>query len=106
MKMMVIVIKGFPTHESTCLVCESASEIEDELHFLLKCPKYECLRSKLVDSIRSVSKCSINLNNLNLSELFTDIMSSRDKDIIWSTAIYVWDAFRLRETVLLHRSQT
>lgn len=94
--------KGVPANQRKCLVCESVNCIEDEIHFLLKCPKYDNVRSKMFSSIRSIPKCNIDLNNLDLPVLFSDIMSSRDKDVIHSVANFLWDSFRIREKVLLN----
>ena len=75
--------KGILPHESTCLVC-GGMDIEDEYHFLLRCPKYNIRRSHLLDTVRDVCKLSeeqIRDRIEDRSQLFTSIMQCQDKKV-------------------------
>ena len=85
----------------TCLVCGCTDKIEDEIHFLLGCPKYDCLRIKLFDDLRKLNK-NINVDHHDVLQVFTQIMMCTDIEVIRSVAQYLWDAFRLRESILLN----
>ena len=96
--------EGIPAHERTCLVCDSVTEIEDEMHFLLKCPKYEHFRRSMLESI-TIACSKIDINSMNTPCLFTEIMASKDKGEIQCVAKYLWDAFHLRETLLVEEAR-
>ena len=53
--------QGIPRHQSLCQQC-SSGEVEDEIHFLFKCSKYEPDRKELIDII--LTSCP-NFNSLN-----------------------------------------
>ncbi len=93
--------KSIPADQRTCLVCGCTDKIEDEIHFLLGCPKYDCLRIKLFDDLRKLNK-NINVDHHDVLQVFTQIMMCTDIEVIRSVAQYLWDAFRLRESILLN----
>ena len=85
------------------MVCDSVDEVEDEMHFLLKCPKYVQLRTSMLDSVSRACPL-INISNDRTSHLFKCIMANTNKDVIQSVATYISHAFRVRENVLLDRN--
>lgn len=96
--------KGILPHERTCLVC-GGQDIEDEYHFLLKCPKYSTRRLHLLDVVQDVCKLSEGQMRARLedrSQLFTSIMQCQDKKIIHAVSDFIWDAYRIREQIMLN----
>ena len=85
---------GRPIHERICIVCgPDANEVEDEIHFLLKCSKYNDLRQCLF--IKAYNKN----NDFNT---FTD-----DEKLIFLlnnayiyTARYIYNAFQRRKSII------
>ena len=75
-----------------CPKCES-NKIEDELHFLLECPYYIELRTKLENIVKIKSPL---INNLSSSDKMCWIMSNSDEDIIKELANYIYNATTLR----------
>ena len=50
-----------PRKERVCVLCNSG-EVENELHFILFCPKYDDLRNLLFSELNEISYGQINLN--------------------------------------------
>ena len=99
--------KGIIASERTCLVC-NGQEVEDEFHFLLECPVYNMRRVKMLNIFRD--SCRFSERELeemmyNLNHLFISIMSSHNENVINGLADFIWDAFLIREKVLLERSR-
>ena len=93
--------KGVPVHQRICWCC--ALGVEDELHFLLKCPSYSIERERMF------MNCALQLiikpieynNTAALQErLFVELMQSTNPIIINSVATYIWNAFEIREREL------
>ena len=99
--------KCIPANERTCLVCNSG-DIEDEFHFLLKCPEYAARRLHMLNVYKGISNVTddqiMGMSN-DRSQLFASIMSSKDKMVICSVADYLWEAYMMREHVLLDRNR-
>ena len=99
--------KCIPANERTCLVCNSG-DIEDEFHFLLKCPEYAAWRLHMLNVYKGISNVTddqiMGMSN-DRSQLFASIMSSKDKMVICSVADYLWEAYMMREHVLLDRNR-
>ena len=73
------------THDRKCPFCD---EIEDEIHFLFKCPVYEHLRKKHFEQQKRKQT-----NNC------TFLMQSKNKRVR-SIAMYIFYAFKLRQQKL------
>ena len=69
--------------------------IENEMHFLLECPKYKTLREIMLNKVES-SYC--NFGQLNHIDQFRLIMTSTLEDIIYALAEYLFKATELRIT--------
>ena len=59
----------------------------------------------MLESIRIACR-DIDVNTVDTERLFTEIMASTDQGVILSVSKYLWDAFRLRETVLIEESRS
>ncbi len=79
-----------------CKLCPLQT-IEDEVHFLLHCPKYTDLRKGFVEQ---TIRCHDRFNELYMSnkneDLFVALMKSRDSDTIVKLANYVYLCFKRR----------
>ena len=99
--------KGLLASERTCLVC-NGSEIEDEFHFLLKCPAYNTRRLHMLSIYKEIHKVSdsqlVDMFD-DPSQLFASIMSSKKKEVIHSVGDYIWDSHLIREHILLDRNR-
>ena len=78
-----------PRDQRLCKLCHN--EVEDEYHFLLKCPLYDELRAKYIPSKYCV--------NPNLHK-FVLLMSCRNSNIILSTATFIYMAHLKRKVTL------
>ena len=74
-----------------CKLC-NLNDIEDEFHFIMKCPFYNNLRFNLFSVIGE----TIDINNLSDNEIFISIMGACDYDCILPVIKYVNLAFELR----------
>ena len=59
--------------------------IEDEIHFLMQCNKYETLRKKMFDSINATDIVPGTDHERN----FTKLMTSSDRNIFKAIATFV-----------------
>jgi len=99
--------KGVLASERVCLVCNRA-EVEDEYHFLLRCPVYDHRRVHMLNTVKETCKMSDSQLESTLhdpSQLFASIMKCKDRKVVDSVADYIWDAYLIRERVLLDRSR-
>ncbi len=82
-----------------CKQC-SLNKIEDEIHFLLHCPKYNNLRNDFIDN---VVRCDTKLNDLynrnDHKALFIALMKSRHSTIIVKLANFVFHCFKIRDNI-------
>ena len=70
--------QGIPSDQRICRQCDSG-EVEDEIHFLLCCPKYSDDRHHILNSISQ--SCS-NFSQLNNQDKFIWIMNCENTDIL------------------------
>ena len=84
---------NIPRDKRLCKLCES-NEIEDELHFMLKCSYYDKIRVTLFNNISEA--CTVDFNKLSDNEKFVFLMSVSDYDCILSILRYVNGAFEKR----------
>ena len=78
-----------------CFICKN--DIEDERHFLIKCPLYENQRESLFKICRE--NCQL-FDSLSENEKFVFIMSNEDEKVTRSVAKFISESFKFRETAL------
>ena len=81
-----------PRDERYCQICNT-NNVEDEFHFLLKCPAYHDQRSTLFNSLGIIE-------NTAPSDLFVELMSSTQDKVIWALGIYLSECFSKRRFLL------
>lgn len=77
-----------PPEQRTCSHCTNC--VEDELHFIVRCPLYRDLRQKYIITSESMS----DIDN------FINILTSKDSIILNSMAMFLSEAFNLRTSLL------
>jgi hypothetical protein len=90
--------KGVPVECRICPCCYSG--IEDEMHFLLDCPRYDELRDELVKAYTLYCSHSNRPFPENRAVLFNLLMACQDKCIVNALASYLWEAFNKRTSIL------
>ena len=79
-----------------CFICKR--EIENEKHFLIRCPLYENQRESLFEACRE--NCRL-FNSLTSEEdIFIFVMTNEDINVMRSVAKFVYDSFKFRELSL------
>ena len=68
---------GLKAHQKICKLC--SSEVEDEIHFLLKCSALDTTRSSCIENIKSYNK---NFESLSDKDKLIWILSSEDNIIL------------------------
>ena len=79
-----------------CFICKN--EVEDERHFLIKCPLYENQRENLFQTCRENCQQFDSLESDENKFLF--IMTNEDERVMRSVAKFISDSFKFRETAL------
>ena len=74
-------------HMRTCTMCDLGC-VEDEYHFILICPKYDCLREKYLPW---------RFRNFQSSAKFIDFMSSNNDQTVNSLSTFIYEAFKVRK---------
>ena len=82
-----------------CVVCDSI-EIENELHFICQCSRYDELRKELYDFI-NVTIQDIHFNTLGDDDKFCLIMSN--PYIVYKLAWFVQTAWNERQNILYNK---
>ena len=77
--------QGIPRHQSLCQQC-SSGEVEDEIHFLFKCSKYEPDRKELIDII--LTSCP-NFNSLNDVKKLEWICNCENHNILTHLGVFL-----------------
>ena len=77
-------------------ICSQCSNnvVEDELHFLIACPKYSHLREVLFKDISTLYKNFDSLNNMNK---FIWLLSNEDQYILTELSSFISTSFELRK---------
>ena len=84
-------------NERKCFICKDL--IEDEQHFIVKCPLYSKQRAILY---RSLQDNSINFQSQTDDEKFVFIMINENKNVMTQLAKYISNAFLVREKIILY----
>lgn len=85
--------KNIPYHLRTC-ICNSG-DIEDIVHYLLKCPLYEFPRIKYLFNIIAL------FQERSTSALICWLLADSDPDVTYNVAIFALAARKLRAKFLL-----
>jgi hypothetical protein len=97
--------KGVYEECRICQVCFGG--IENEAHFILRCPAYALLRSNLIKCfVRYCNNQKVPLivpTDLESDELFVMLMKCQDCNIVNVLANFIWDAFEVRSAFLGHQ---
>ena len=79
-----------------CFICKD--EIEDEQHFVTKCPLYSEERKHLYKSLRNNSKF---FDSLNTDQKFIFIMTNEDKNVMRQLGKFVFNSMKIRDKQFL-----
>ena len=85
--------KNIKSENSICKNCQT-QEIENEIHFLINCPKYSYERENLCSH---VAKTCINFEKLSHQNKCIWLLSSEDTDIIIKVAYFIHKCFEIRK---------
>ena len=83
--------KNTPPQERKCDKCDSG-EVENELHFLIKCNNYKYQRQLLFEV--ALRNCT-NFNYLSDDNKFIWLMSNENKDTIISVADFIFNCMKI-----------
>ena len=78
--------RQIPRENRICKQCDS-NEVEDLIHFLVKCEKNERLRMEFYDYV--TSKDNVNMNMLSDHEKVTFMLTNNDSHIMKKTANFI-----------------
>ena len=81
--------------ERECRYCK-LDEVEDEEHFLLKCPLYNEQRLSLFNSV------VLNVSAMSQGDVFVCLLGSKEPTTIKALGTFLHNAFRKREKVINH----
>ena len=81
--------------ERKCFKCKV--DVEDEFHFVIKCPLYATERKVLFDAFSN--KCK-NFDSLTEEQKFIFILSNEDMDLTKILAKFLFRSFKIRESAL------
>ena len=85
--------------DRVCEVCKE--QVEDEIHFLIKCPCYKEQRVTLFNKLEKEFK---NFRNLNDENKFIWLLSSEDKIVIMAVYKLLSDLFEKRKELLINNT--
>lgn len=83
-----------PVGNRICKQCDRGL-IEDELHFLLVCPKYDLFRDAHI--IKKIS--NVNFHNLSTENKFIWLMSNEDLSLCKAVSTYLINSFNVRNSI-------
>ena len=89
-----------PTSERVCSVCQ---EVEDEIHFLIRCTRYNSLRNEFFGKIYQISP---NFTSLNDNEKYVFLMTSCNKQLMVWLGKFVHEIFGYRGEQLSLRNRS
>ena len=79
--------QGIPRHDRTCTRC-SSGEVEDEVHFILKCKSLDSARNKLIKCIEQ--NCP-NFKELSDQNKFIWLMNNENREILYELCTFIND---------------
>ena len=87
-------------HHVLCSVCQ---EVEDEIHFLIRCTRYNSLRNEFFGKIYQISP---NFTSLNDNEKYVFLMTSCNKQLMVWLGKFVHEIFGYRGEQLSLRNRS
>ena len=84
--------KYVPPSERICPNCDS-DDMEDEMHFVLECPKYIMIRTRLFNNI---SACNKHFMNYNKEQKFVWLFINDDLNCQKALASFIMESMALR----------
>ena len=88
--------EGMPLEERICQCCESG-QIENELHMFSECPIYNNIR-QVLRNVLVKEQCKYALRNGE--NFLIECMRARERNVVLAVAEYVFEAFKLRASLL------
>ena len=67
-------------------LCTTCNVILDEIHVICECTKFQMSRNQM---IQIITEKKINMNKTN-KEIFIDILTNSDTDILKAVGLFVW----------------
>ncbi len=83
-----------PVEQRICRYC-NRNEVEDEVHFLIRCDYYEGARNKLLRDIEAPTE-----SGWTDVDLFLWLLNNRCPDILTKVGKFIWSGFKLRTNVV------
>ena len=90
--------KGIDAEKRLCKFC-NRNEVEDEVHFLLKCPLFDKERKQFLNKIYTKNK---NVQHLSENNLFNWLMICEDSAVFNELAEFVFKCTEIRQKALLN----
>jgi hypothetical protein len=90
-----------PSEKRICNYC-NLQEIDDEHHFLLKCPFNHSLRQELLNYVQNHIS---NILELPTSERFISLLTADNLSVLTATGKFISNSFKKRNTVLCQRAK-
>lgn len=90
--------KGIDAEKRLCKFC-NRNEVEDEVHFLLKCPLFDKERKQFLNKIYTKNK---NVQHLFENNLFNWLMICEDSAVFNELAEFVFKCTEIRQKALLN----
>jgi len=87
-----------PSENRLCTFCDR-NEVEDEFHFVMKCKAYDNLRTTFLTNMNSI----LVTDNLNDNDIFINLMSNDDYDVIKIVSKFISSAFNIRDNLRISR---
>ena len=79
-----------------CFICKN--EVEDEIHFVTKCPLYSDERTKLYNTCQNNPSRGIDFEHIPTAEqIFIFILNNKNPAVMKSFAHCVYNCFKIRE---------
>jgi len=74
-----------------------SGEVEDEIHFVTSCKRYENKRQAFDNTILSLNK---HFGNHSKKDKFIWLFSNENKDVLLNLATFVYEGYQLRGSVI------
>ena len=86
--------QNIPAEQRLCDYCNS-SDIDDEVHMLIKCEYHDIERRSFFSSLPSIMQSDI----ISDSNRFRSVMTSKDKEIVYKLAYFIHKCFQKRKQI-------